>query len=118
MLGRNIGIFYCWFFGKIEDAKIFFWYFLTFKENEAIVEDELNEDKIKLLGKVDREKDFDEQEFEDLWASEVLGMTGAKKAFNKMKVKDFEKLETQTNVKQKESSKNVRYSNNTKQEDF
>ena len=73
----------------------------------------MKEDKIKLLGEVDKEKDFDEKEFEDLWASEVLGLTGVKKSFNKMKSKDFEKLE-----KQKESSKNVRYSNNTKQEDF
>ena len=102
------------FFGRIEDTKLFFWNFLTFEEIEAI-EEELKEDKIKLLGEVDKEKDFDEKEFEDLWASEVLGMTGAKKSFNKMKSKDFEKLEL---VKQKESSKNVRYSNNTKQEDF
>ena len=90
---------------------------MTFEEIEAI-EEELKEDKIKLLGEVDKEKDFDEKEFEDLWASEVLGLTGVKKSFNKMKSKDFEKLETQSKVKQKESSKNVRYSNNTKQEDF
>ena len=83
------------------------------------MEDELNEDKVKLLGNVDKEKDFDEKEFEDLWASEVLGMTAAKKSFKKMSSKDFEKLETEKNkVTQKESSKNVRYSNNTKQEDF
>ena len=78
----------------------------------------MNKDKVKLIGEVDKEKDFDEKEFEDLWASEVLGMTGAKKSFKKMNAKDFESLETQTKVKQKESSKNVRYSNNTKQEGF
>ena len=62
-------------------------------------------DKIKLLGEVDKEEDFDEKEFEALWASEVVGMTGAKKAFKKMSAKDFESLETKNKVKQKESSK-------------
>ena len=91
------------------------------KENEAI-EEKLNNDKIKLLGEVDKEKDFDEKEFEKLWAIEVVGMIGAKKAakgFKKMSAKDFESLETQNTQnkgKQKESSKK-RYSN-TKQEDF
>ena len=63
-----------------------------------------------------------EKEFEKLWAIEVVGMIGAKKAakgFKKMSAKDFESLETQNTQnkgKQKESSKK-RYSN-TKQEDF
>ena len=113
MIGQKLGVFWGW----IEDTTNFFWNILTIEEIEAI-EEELKEDKIKLLGEVDKEKDFDEKEFEDLWASEVLGLTGVKKSFNKMKSKDFEKLETQNKVKQKESSKNVRYSNNTKQEDF
>ena len=78
----------------------------------------MNKDKVKLLGEVDKEEDFDEKEFEALWAIEVVGMVGAKKSFKKMKAKDFESLETQNKVKQKESSKNVRYSNNTKQEGF
>ena len=67
------------------------------------MEEELNEDKITLLGEVDKAKDFNEKEFENLWGSEVLGITGAKKPGHS---------------KQKERSKNVRYSNNTKQENF
>ena len=66
------------------------------------MEEELNEDKIKLLGEVDKAKDFDEKEFENLWGSEVLSIAGAKKPGHS---------------KQKERSKNVRYSN-TKQENF
>ncbi len=72
------------------------------------MEDELN--KEKLLGKVDKEKDFDEKEFEALWAIEVVGMMGAKKgvkSFKKMKAKDFEGLETKNKVKQKERSKDL-----------
>ena len=65
----------------------------------------MNNDKVKLLGEVDKEKDFDEKEFEALWGSEVVGMIGAKKAFKKMSSKDFEKLETKNKVKRKESSK-------------
>ena len=68
----------------------------------------MNNDKIKLLGEVDKEKDFDEKEFEKLWAIEVVGMIGAKKAakgFKKMSAKDFECLETKNKVKQKDSSK-------------
>ena len=64
------------------------------------MEEKLNRDKIKLIGEVDKEKDFDEKEFEDLWASEVVGMIGAKKkSFKKMSAKDFESLETQNKVK-------------------
>ena len=65
----------------------------------------MNNDKVKLLGEVDKEKDFDEKEFEALWAIEVVGMIGAKKAFKKMSAKDFESLETKNKVKQKEKSK-------------
>ena len=65
----------------------------------------MNNDKIKLIGEVDKDKDFDEKEFEALWASEVVGMMGTKKAFKKMSTKDFESLETKNKVKQKESSK-------------
>ena len=65
----------------------------------------MNNDKVKLLGEVDKEKDFDEKEFENLWAIEVVGMIGAKKSFKKMSAKDFECLETKNKVKQKDSSK-------------
>ena len=83
------------------------------KENEAI-EEKLNNDKIKLLGEVDKEKDFDEKEFEKMWAIEVVGMVAAKKSFKS--AKDCESLETQNKVKQKEKWKKG-YSN-TKQEDL
>ena len=79
---------------------------LKTKENEAI-EEKLDKDKVKLLGEVDKEKDFDETEFEKLWAIEVVGMIGAKKSFKKMSTKDFESLETQKKVKPKKSSKNL-----------
>ena len=79
---------------------------LKTKENEAI-EEKLDKDKVKLLGEVDKEKDFDEQEFEKLWAIDVVGLIGAKKSFKKMSTKDFESLETQKKVKPKKSSKNL-----------
>ena len=79
---------------------------LKTKENEAI-EEKLDKDKVKLLGEVDKEKDFDEEEFNKLWAIEVVGMIGAKKSFKKMSTKDFESLETQKKVKPKKSSKNL-----------
>ena len=96
-------------FGRIEGKKIAFEIFwpliqnqeeseLKTKENEAI-EEKLDKDKVKLLGEVDKELDFDEKEFEKLWAIEVVGMIGAKKAakgFKKMSAKDFESLETQS----------------------
>ena len=63
----------------------------------------MNNDKIKLLGEVDKEKDFDEKEFEKMWAIEVVGMVAAKKSFKS--AKDCESLETQNKVKQKEKSK-------------
>ena len=82
---------------------------LKTKENEEI-EEKLDKDKVKLLGEVDKELDFDEKEFEKLWAIEVVGMMGAKKgikSFKKMSTKDFESLETQKKVKPKKSSKNL-----------
>ena len=104
-------------FGRIEGKKIAFEIFwpliqnqeeseLKTKENEAI-EEKLDKDKVKLLGEVDKELDFDEKEFEKLWAIEVVGMIGAKKSFKKMSTKDFESLETQKKVKPKKSSKNL-----------
>ena len=56
----------------------------------------MNRDKIKLIGEVDKEKDFDEKEFEKLWATEVVGVIAAKKSFMKLSTKE----------------------SNTKQEDF
>ena len=56
----------------------------------------MHKDKLKLIGEVDKEKDFDEQEFEKLWAIEVVGVVAAKKSFKKLSAKD----------------------SNTKQEDF
>ena len=50
-----------------------------------------------------------------MWAIEVVGMVAAKKSFKKMSAKDFESLETQNKVKQKEKWK--KGSSNTKQED-
>ena len=47
----------------------------------------MNRDKLKLIGEVDKEKDFDEQEFEKLWASEVVGVVAAKKSFNNLTAK-------------------------------
>ena len=49
----------------------------------------MNRDKLKLIGEVDKEKDFDEQEFEKLWASEVVGVVAAKKGFKKLAAKDL-----------------------------
>ena len=49
----------------------------------------MNRDKLKLIGEVDKEKDFDEQEFEKLWASEVVGVVAAKKSFKKLTAKDL-----------------------------
>ena len=77
----------------------------------------MNRDKLKLIGEVDKEKDFDEQEFEKLWASEVVGVVAAKKSFKKMSAKDFESLETQNKVKQKEKWKKG-YSNTKQEDDF
>ena len=112
-------------FGRIEGKKIAFEIFwpliqnqeeseLKTIENEAIEEkldeEKLDKDKVKLLGEVDKELDFDEKEFEKLWAIEVVGMIGAKKgikSFKKMSTKDFESLETQKKVKPKKSSKNL-----------
>ena len=47
MLVQKLGKAFCWFLGKIEDTKISFWNFLTFKDQRKSIKNSINQKKAK-----------------------------------------------------------------------